>query len=132
MSQPKTKTGLTCSCIGFLLMLCLFPVIIGGYLVATGGIDKATVVQANGVVKDKYLQSYGSYDAHADVFYVVVDKEDGSREIFQNHDSVAFGKFNSAYLQQNLIVGKRYQFTVCGFRIGDLYFRNIIEAKPAL
>ena len=66
------------------------------------------------------------------VYYVAMMRDDGQYvETFENEDSWAFVKFNSAHLQDNLIPGQRYRLTVVGVRFPLFsWFRNIISARP--
>lgn len=63
------------------------------------------------------------------VFYVVGEKQNGEKEVFENKDTVFYLKYASADLQANLQVGKTYSVKVNGFRIPFLsQYRNIISA----
>lgn len=112
-----------CSCGAYLILFLLaVAVIIGiGYAGERMAVDHVT-----GTVTDKYIKRYGD-----DRFHVVVKLDDGTTEIFQNHDALWWGKWNSADVQQAIELNKKYRFTVYGWRIPLMSaFRNIVEYTP--
>ena len=79
-----------------------------------------------GTVSEEYIKRYSKND----YFHVVVVLDEGTQEIFQNRDAFWVGKFNSADLQQEIEIGRRYIFFVRGSRIRFLsMFRNIIDVN---
>lgn len=86
--------------------------------------DRLAVSEVTGIVTDKYIKRYND----ADYLHIAVQKEDGTTEVFQNRDSVWWKKFNSADVQQQIKMGKKYKLTVTGWRIHLLsQFRNIVK-----
>lgn len=89
--------------------------------------DRLTVSEVTGIVTDKYIKRYND----ADYFHIVVQKKDGTTEVFQNRDTVWWKKFNSADVQQQIKMDKKYELTVTGWRIPFLsQFRNIVQFAP--
>jgi len=79
-----------------------------------------------GTVTDQYIKRNGWGKSSKDTFFVVIQKNDGEKEIFENSDSLFQWKWNSADFQQELEIGKTYTFKVYGFRVPFLsWFRNI-------
>jgi len=80
--------------------------------------------EVSGVVTEKYISRNGRY---GDIFHVVVQTTTNEKIILQNKDALFWGKFNSADVQQEIEIGKKYQFTVVGWRIPFLsWFQNIV------
>jgi len=51
-------------------------------------------------------------------------------EVFDNEDSLLFGKWRSEELQGRITPGRRYRLRVSGWRVGILgWHRNVIEAQ---
>lgn len=83
-----------------------------------GAVDTVT-----GTVERLYVEEYHSQDT----FYVVVALDNGETETFQNKNAFWWGKSNTDDVQEGLVVGMRYTFKVCGWRIHDLSgYRNIV------
>ena len=60
--------------------------------------------------------------------YFVFQLEDGTKQIFQNEDTIWFLKFNSGNLLMELKAGNSYQVLVAGWRIPFFsMYRNIIK-----
>lgn len=54
----------------------------------------------------------------------------GEAEVYQNTDSVFFGKFNSSDLYRDIKEGHSYRFEVVGWRVPFLsWYRNIIKVE---
>jgi hypothetical protein len=65
-----------------------------------------------------------------DKFFVVVKKENGEQEVFQNTDSLTLAKFNSADINARLKPGEKIKLKVVGFRSPFLsIFRNVVEIE---
>ena len=81
--------------------------------------NSETVV--TGTVTDKYVKN--NRDS-ASQFYIVID----SGDVYENTDSVTFGKYNSADLQAQVHVGDNVEMHVAGKR-NSLWseFRNVIS-----
>lgn len=109
-----------CGCVVFLILM------IG--LMGLSYISQSEMV--TGVVDNTYIKRTGGGDNPGDSFFVVVDKEGGGQEVFQNDDSVFFGKFNSADVQAKMKVGSRVRFKAIGWR-WPLFsvFRNIVKVE---
>jgi hypothetical protein len=79
-----------------------------------------------GTVTDLYIKRNGWGRSAKDTFFVVIQKNDGEKEILENSDSLFQWKWNSADFQQELEIGKTYIFKVYGYRVPFLsWFRNI-------
>lgn len=104
----------------FILLLIAF--VLGGIW-----IDYRSPQTIQGVVTDTYIKRYNDND----YFHVVVEFENGTKEVFQNRDAFFIGKFNSADLQLEFKVGEGYLLDVRGTRL-QLFskFRNITDAEP--
>ncbi|CCF83468.1 hypothetical protein [Nitrolancea hollandica] len=54
----------------------------------------------------------------------------GEAEVYQNTDSVYFGKFNSSDLYRDIKEGHSYRFEVVGWRVPFLsWYRNILKVE---
>ena len=84
-----------------------------------------------GRVTDKVRVSYGHiWNTHKFLIFTI-DDETNTVRVFENTDSLPYGKFNSADHFARIEVGKTYNFRVVGFRLPFLsMFKNIIEATP--
>ncbi len=79
-----------------------------------------------GTVTNQYIKRNGWGRTAKDTFFVVIQKNDGEKEIFENSDSLFQWKWNSSDFQQELEIGKTYTFKVYGYRVPFLsWFRNI-------
>lgn len=81
-----------------------------------------------GTVKRVYEMSSSESSKHM----IAVTLDTGETETFENEDSLYYGKHNSTTLQDNLNVGSRYRFDVCGTR-NEMFswYRNVIGAESA-
>ncbi|MBR3913956.1 MAG: hypothetical protein IKJ28_06960 [Alphaproteobacteria bacterium] len=80
-------------------------------------------------IVDKYIKTEQSGKSSKGVFYVVGEKKSGEREVFKNADSLAFLKFNSSDIQQQIDMGKTYRLDVNWMRMPFFsMYRNIINA----
>lgn len=91
--------------------------------------ERAVVGSVTGTVTDKYIKRVGSSNTAADVFHVAIRNNDtGEVEVLQNKDAYTWGKVNSADVQQALVIGHTYRFTVAGVRLPLISaFRNIVQ-----
>jgi len=98
---------------GLLLVACLLVALCAG--VYRGSAENVTiVVQEKERVADSDSSKY------------LIWAEDG--DVFENTDSLWFGKFNSSDLYGDLMVGNEYCVTVAGWRIPFFsMYRNIIR-----
>jgi len=106
--------------------LALFAVIFGIFLVSGLITDRLVVDDVNGVINNTYIKRYNDVD----VFHVVIIKDNGEMEIFQNKDCWLWGKFDSADIQQKLELAKnkKCRMTVTGWRLPFMsWFRNIVK-----
>lgn len=76
-------------------------------------IDKTDSDVVRGVVTDKYVKRKDDED----VFYIVVEDDQGETHVLENDDVLIAGKFDSADVQARVKVGKRYRFETMGVRI---------------
>lgn len=54
----------------------------------------------------------------------------GENEVYENVDSIWFGKFNSSDVYRDLKPGHKYEFTVIGWRVPFMsWYRNIVRYK---
>lgn len=80
-------------------------------------------------IVDKYIKTERSGETSKGVFYVVGEKKNGEKEVFKNSDSLAFFKFNSSDIQQQIDMGKTYRLDVNWVRMPFFsMYRNIISA----
>ena len=108
----------------FALIVLVVVVFIGVFSIFESYVNPETI---QGTVVDSYIKRYGE----SDYFHVVVQFDNGSKEIFKNRDALWFGKFNSADVQQTIEIGKRYEFDIRGTRWPLMsWFRNIVEVHP--
>ncbi len=109
-------------------VLAVVAVIVFSVVAAIGLVpERLAVGQVQGTVTDKYIKRFGDND----YFHVVVQFDDGTTEIFHNHDALWWWKWNSADVQQKIKVGQTYHFIVTGWRVPFLsWFRNIVEVTP--
>lgn len=63
--------------------------------------------------------------------YFILEKLDGSSMVYENEDSLWYGKFNSSDYIMNLKVDQSYTFTTVGYRIPFLSaYPNIVRYTP--
>lgn len=63
--------------------------------------------------------------------YFILEKSDGTSMVYENEDSLWYGKFNSSDYIMNLKVGQTYTFTTVGYRIPFLSaYPNIVRYIP--
>jgi len=112
--------------VGILVIVAVVAVVTGFFpldLVAS----KFTHEYHDALVVDKYIKRYHNHDK----FFVVIKTKDGRTVILQNTDSWAFWKWNSADIQAQIQIGKRYNFYTYGWRIPFLsLFENIYKVEP--
>ena len=104
----------------------IFAVIVILSLVSGLITDRFVVGDVNGVINNTYIKRYSDVD----VFHVVIIKDNGEMEIFQNKDSWWWWKFDSADIQQKLELAKnkKCRVTVTGWRWPFMsWFRNIVK-----
>jgi len=113
--------------------MAVVAVIVGAFFLVSGILPDAVAYYCTkhevyeGVVIDKYIKRYHGRD----IFFVVVQTDDGRRVVLQNTDSFVAWKFNSADIQAMIEVGKRYRIEAYGWRIPFLsVFQNIVRVEP--
>lgn len=107
---------------GILGILMVVGVIVGSIVFSVMAHNNKSVV--TGVVDSTYNKRSGK----SDTFYVVVKMDDGSKQVFENEDSIFEGKHNSADVQASLDKGKRYEFKVYGYRVNFFsIYKNIYD-----
>jgi len=117
ISKSWSEVILPLFLVGILLIVCL-P-LSWAYETQTTNIEIGTVT-------NQYIKRNGWGRTAKDTFFVVIQKNDGEKEIFENSDSLFQWKWNSSDFQQELEIGKTYTFKVYGYRVPFLsWFRNI-------
>lgn len=64
-------------------------------------------------VTDKYVKRKDDED----VFYIVVEDDQGETHVLENDDVLIAGKFDSADVQARVKIGERYRFETIGVRV---------------
>lgn len=97
-------------------------------LAGVGCVGSFVVNEVEGTVVDKERVCRNTSDRVVCRYEVRIHGINGhENEVLENRDEIVHGKFNSADVQNNLIVGEKYRFRVSGWRIPVLSaFRNII------
>ena len=108
------------------VVLVFLGVWVGFYVVR----DKVMVDHVSGHITNSYVKNEGN----AGVYYVVLQKDDGTTEVFQDRDSLWQWKWNSsdAFAQLTAIQknNQHVTFEVTGWRIQFLsWYRNIITVE---
>lgn len=67
-----------------------------------------------GKLTDKYQKRVSE---SKDYFYIVIKDKKGKSHVISNNDLYLKGKFNSADIQDELLVGKNYKVKTTGYRI---------------
>jgi hypothetical protein len=117
ISKSWSEVILPLFLVGILLIVCL-P-LSWAYETQTTNIEIGTVT-------NQYIKRNGWGRTAKDTFFVVIQKNDGEKEVFENSDSLFQWKWNSSDFQQELEIGKTYTFKVYGYRVPFLsWFRNI-------
>lgn len=75
--------------------------------------DKTDKEVVRGVVTDKYVKRKDNED----VFYIVVEDDQGETHVLENDDVLIAGKFDSADVQARVKIGERYRFETIGVRV---------------
>ena len=118
ISQRTVLYGILCG-IGVLILL----IIVASYVVAPFFLD---TVQMTVTEKNIKRTPYSNKDR-----YLIYGKTANDEiVVFENTDQLLWGKFDSTYVYGGIEVGKKYEFTVGGFRIPFLsWHQNIKEYK---
>ncbi len=92
--------------------------------------DRVITENIGGTVNDTYIKRYDDRD----IFHVVIIKDNGETEIFQNRDSFWWWKYDSADIQHKITLAKNKpcRLTVTGWRWPFMsWFRNIVKYEPS-
>ncbi len=112
----------TKGCVG-----CMGVLFLGGLFVSSFGLSYCTQDTKTFKVVDKYVKTEGQGRG---VFYVVGEDKSGNKEVFENTDTIAFLKFDSADLQQKISLGNTYKMDVNWMRIPFLsMYRNVLDVE---
>ena len=105
----------------FMLLIVLFSIIYSVFASFNDHTYIATVTDKQRIV-ETHNHTITSY-------YLIFCKDDaGNYYEFKNEDSVLRMKYNSSSVYNQLEIGKKYKFTVVGFRIGLFSsYENIIK-----
>jgi hypothetical protein len=105
-------------CLTVIIVLVVIGSIIGGAVV-----DLGNKQSFDGVITSTQIDD-------GDMFFVV-EKSDGTSSVYENEDSLWYGKFNSSDYIMNLKVGSSYAFMTIGYRVPFLSaYPNIIKYTP--
>ncbi|MBR6730040.1 MAG: DUF1523 family protein [Alphaproteobacteria bacterium] len=117
LNEPQIK-----GCMG-----CMGVLFLGGLFVSSFGLSYCTQDTKTFKVVDKYVKTEGQGRG---VFYVVGEDKSGNKEVFENTDTIAFFKFDSADLQQKISLGNTYKMDVNWMRIPFLsMYRNVLDVE---
>jgi len=86
------------------VILLVIGLIVGCMIMDLGNKQSFTATITNTVIDDGMT-------------YFILTKTDGSEMVYENNDSLVYGKFNSSDYLMKMKVGSKYTFTTIGYRI---------------